>query len=146
MLMTNSSTHPPVTHLELGQWGEVLAALYLKKQGYQIIARNVTLPLGRTPEGTPITGELDIVALDGQTLVFVEVKTRSSDQLALPEAAVTPAKQRKLARTARRYRRLIGPIDMPYRFDVVSIVASGQTEPQLRLLKDFFQDRVKNQS
>lgn len=135
-----------MTFLELGAYGEQLAANHLKQNGYQIIARNVTLPLGRTPEGTPITGELDIVALDGQTLVFVEVKTRSSDQLALPEAAVTPAKQRKLARTARRYRRLIGPIDMPYRFDVVSIVASGHSEPQLRLLKDFFQDRVKNQS
>lgn len=144
--MTNHSLSASVTHLELGQWGEGLAANYLKQNGYQIIARNVTLPLGRTPEGTPITGELDIVALDSQTLVFVEVKTRSSDKLALPEAAVTPAKQRKLARTARRYRRLIGPVDLPYRFDVVSIVASGHSQPQIRLLKDFFQDLVKNQS
>ncbi|HMW00657.1 MAG TPA: YraN family protein, partial [Acidobacteriota bacterium] len=110
----------------------------------QIIARNVTLPLGRTPEGTPITGELDIVALDGQTLVFVEVKTRSSDELALPEAAVTPAKQRKLARTARRYRRLIGPVDVPYRFDVVSIVASGQVAPKIKLLKNFFEVATAN--
>lgn len=144
--MTNHSLSASVTHLELGQWGEGLATNYLKQNGYQIIARNVTLPLGRTPEGTSITGELDIVALDGQTLVFVEVKTRSSDKLALPEAAVTPAKQRKLARTARRYRRLIGPVDLPYRFDVVSIVASGHSQPQIRLLKDFFQDLVKNQS
>lgn len=144
--MTNHSLSASVTHLELGQWGEGLATSHLKQHGYQIIARNVTLPLGRTPEGKPITGELDIIALDGQTLVFIEVKTRSSDELALPEAAVTPAKQRKLARTARRYRRLIGPVDVPYRFDVVSIVASGQNEPQIRLLKDFFQDSVKNQS
>lgn len=128
-----------MTFLELGAYGEQLAANHLKQNGYQIIARNVTLPLGRTPEGTPITGELDIVALDGQTLVFVEVKTRSSDELALPEAAVTPAKQRKLARTARRYRRLIGPVDLPYRFDVVSIVASGQTAPKIKLLKNFFE-------
>lgn len=128
-----------MTFLELGAYGEQLAASHLKQNGYQIIARNVTLPLGRTPEGTPITGELDIVALDGQTLVFVEVKTRSSDELALPEAAVTSAKQRKLARTARRYRRLIGPVDMPYRFDVVSIVASGQAAPKIKLLKNFFE-------
>ncbi|HNG93978.1 MAG TPA: YraN family protein, partial [Acidobacteriota bacterium] len=79
-----------------------------------------------------------------QTLVFVEVKTRSSDELALPEAAVTPAKQRKLARTARRYRRLIGPVDVPYRFDVVSIVASGQVAPKIKLLKNFFEVATAN--
>ncbi len=122
----------------LGRDGEALAAHFLRGLGWEIVATNVTLPIGRSAAtGRLVTGELDIVALDGETLVFVEVKTRRDDDLAAPEAAVTPGKQRRLRRAARRYRSLIGPLEAAYRFDVIGIVWSEGRAPRIRHVKGF---------
>lgn len=116
---------------ELGTQGENLAAEFLKRLGFRIVARNVTLPVGRTSRGNPLTIELDIVAFDGTTLVFVEVKTRRSQAQATPASAITPHKQSYLRRGASRYRRLIGPFDAPYRFDAVAIVWEEGKPPHI---------------
>ncbi len=122
----------------LGQQGERLAARFLLRCGMQVVAYNVRVPIGRTRTGARVYGELDIVAFDGPTLVFVEVKTRTTADFATPESAITPRKQARLVRAARRYRALIGPFDAPYRFDVVSIVVAPGRQPSIRIFKDFF--------
>jgi putative endonuclease len=66
-----------------------------------------------------VTGEIDLIALDGETLCFVEVKTRRSAEFTSITANVDLRKQRQITRTAKMYRRVFGVYEMPYRFDVV---------------------------
>lgn len=132
-------------HLDLGLRGEQTALQYLKDaHGYRIVATNFRAPLGRGLSGHRITGEIDLIAYDGDTLAFIEVKTRTSDETASPESAVDLGKRRRIARTARRYRQLMKVIDEPYRYDVVSIVP-GANGPRIELLKRYFDDRVFRQ-
>ncbi len=102
---------PTRDRLALGQLGEDLACRELRRRGYAILARRYRTRIG----------ELDIVARDGETVVFVEVKARATDRCGAPAEAVTPAKQRKLALMAADYlaRRRLG--DTPCRFDVVAV-------------------------
>lgn len=131
-------------HLALGQRGEQLAALYLERAGYELVAANFTLPVGRNLRGSLVKAELDLVAYEGRTLCFVEVKTRASDWFAPPEANVDLRKQRQVARAARAYRRLFGLVPEPYRYDVVSIILPGSDDPQakmrIELLRNFWTD------
>src|SRR4051812_11199770 len=89
---------------QLGQRGEDIAADYLVKNGYRLVVANFKVPIGRNRNDAQITGEIDLIALDGEVLCFVEVKTRSSDAFAEPSAAVNLRKQRQIIRTARVYR------------------------------------------
>jgi putative endonuclease len=133
-------------HLALGRRGEELAAAYLEAMGYRLVAANFTAPVGRNLRGALVEAELDIVAYEGATLCFVEVKTRSSDWFAAPEANVDLRKQRQVSRAARAYRRLFGISGAPYRFDVVSvtITPAGEalpvTTPRIELFKSFWTD------
>lgn len=119
--------------IELGQRGEELAAAYLEQYGYRLVAANVTLPVGRNLRGATVTAEIDLIAYDGPTLCFVEVKTRASDWFAAPEANVDLRKQRQVARAAHAYRRMLGIESSPYRYDVVSIVMPADTDLQHKL-------------
>ncbi len=96
----------------IGTMSEELAAAFLIDKGYAIIKRN--FHFGRD-------GEIDIIALDGDILVFIEVKARSSSVYGLPEAAVTPAKQRTLRRVARGYCYINSVEDRECRFDVIAV-------------------------
>jgi putative endonuclease len=109
-------------HIELGRRGEALAAEYLLARGYELVAANFKLGVGRSRRGAVVEAELDLVAYDGPTLCFVEVKTRASDWFAAPEANVDLRKQRQVTRAARAYRRLLGLADPPRRYDVVTVV------------------------
>ncbi len=131
-------------HLILGQRGEHLAALYLERAGYELVAANFTLPVGRNLRGSLVKAELDLVAYEGGMLCFVEVKTRASDWYAPPEANVDLRKQRQVTRAARAYRRLFGLIPKPYRYDVISIVLPASDDPhakmRIELLRNFWTD------
>lgn len=129
-------------HLELGERGEGAALEYLKEvEGFTIVATNYKVPLGRNLRNQKITGEIDIIAYDQETLVFVEVKTRTSDEFAAPERAVDLKKQRQIARAARRYRQLMNITEEPHRYDVVTVVP--QTEGnKIELLRFYFDDSV----
>ena len=83
---TNAAEMAP--HLALGRRGESLAAAHLERAGYRLVASNFELPVGRNLRGALVHAEIDIVAYDGATLCFVEVKTRASDWFAAPEANV----------------------------------------------------------
>lgn len=102
---------PPVP---LGRRGEAAAARFLKRQGYKILAR----------ADRSAAGELDLVALDGRTIVFVEVKTRRSQQSGHPGEAVDLPKQRRLTRAAEVFLKRHGLLEYPARFDVVAVTWS----------------------
>ncbi|MBM4286027.1 MAG: YraN family protein [Deltaproteobacteria bacterium] len=95
----------------LGAAGEELAEKELRRQGYRILERNFTSPLG----------EVDLIARHRGTLVFVEVKTRKQSRYGAPQEAVSPAKQARLRRLADYYLRAKGLKDQAVRFDVVAI-------------------------
>jgi putative endonuclease len=105
----------------LGDRGENVAARYLRNQGYKIIVRNFKCDLG----------EVDIIARDGPTLVFVEVKTRAYDD-PTPEEQVNEAKQHQITKVAKVYLSRYGVPRPPARFDVVAIVWPTGREPQIR--------------
>ena len=91
--------------------GEDIAAAHLGEQGYQILARNWRCP----------AGELDIVAREGETLAFVEVRARRGDRYGTPEESITPAKQAKLVELAQTYLQENGLSDENWRIDVVAL-------------------------
>jgi len=105
----------------LGGRGENVAAKYLRNIGYKIIARNVRIDVG----------EIDIVARDGKTLVFVEVKTRAYDD-PTPEEQVNTHKRQQVIRVARIYLSRYGTPQPPARFDVVAVVWPTGREPIIR--------------
>jgi putative endonuclease len=107
-------------HLALGRTAEDLAHRYLQKQGMTVVARN-----WRTPSGS---GELDLVARDGETLVFVEVKSRTTDAVAAPDRAVDAEKLQRLRRAAEHYLARSGHDRKMVRLDLVSVVF-GAREP-----------------
>src|SRR5688572_15910936 len=125
---------------ETGRQGERIAADYLKAYGYRLVLSNFKVPIGRNTRGVAVTGEIDIVAVDGETLCFVEVKTKTSDEFAAPIATVTLRKQRQIIRTARVYRRIFDLREMPHRYDVVSLVLKPRTEPRIELIKGFWSE------
>ena len=129
-------------HFELGQRGETLAIEHLERAGYRIVAANFRLPIGRNTRDVLVNAEIDVVAYDGPTLCFVEVKTRGTDEFAPPQVNVDLRKRRQIARAARGYRRMFGLIDAPYRYDVVTVVSSSAKqiygEPRIDLLKNFW--------
>lgn len=133
-------------HLELGERGERIALDYLNDyEGYKIVVTNFRVPLGRGLRGQKLTAEIDVVAYDGTTLTFVEVKTRTSDAVAAPERAVDLRKQRQIARAARRYRQLMKVHEEPYRYDVVTVLP-GAGGGEVELLRGYFDDRVFQRS
>lgn len=135
---------PVPQHLALGARGERLALEHLKQRGYRIAATNFTAPIGYGMSGRAITGEIDIIAYDDATqpptLAFIEVKTRASAEVAAPEAAVNLRKQRQITRAARVYRRLLRLEGEPYRYDVVSVLATSEAA-EITLLPDYFTEQ-----
>ena len=101
-----------------GARGEDLAHRFLQKLGYIVVARN-----WRAEDGS---GELDLVAWDGASLVIIEVKTRASTDFGLPEEAVDADKRLHLVRTASRYAREAEVPISAVRFDIVSVLTSGR--------------------
>jgi putative endonuclease len=136
---------PTALHLEIGEWGEEMAARFLGQQGYRIVATNFIAPVGYSRTGRPVTAEIDIIAYDESiipfTLAFIEVKTRTSAEVATPESAVDRRKQRQIARAARVYRRLLELEDEPYRYDVISLLLAPNGKPDISLLRGYFTER-----
>lgn len=111
--------------LILGADGERIATSHLERSGYSILARN-----WRTGSGG-IRGELDVVARHGSTLVFVEVKTRTSDRFGGPLLAVTARKQAKLRALAGSFLRETGTRARDLRFDVIAIDVRAGEDPRI---------------
>lgn len=102
---------------ETGKLGEMEAAAFLRKKGYDILNANYRTRLG----------EIDLIASDGRFLVFAEVKTRSIRSAILPREAVNDTKQRKIIRAAKQYLAAF-PTDLQPRFDVIEVTTDGTAE------------------
>ena len=117
-------------HLLAGLWGEDHAARWLGKKGFKILARRVRV--GRRDE-------LDLVARDRQTLVFVEVKTRKNEAFGRPIASVDRAKRHALSRAAIRYMGRLDKKPDHFRFDVVEVIGTrGDPDPVIRHIENAF--------
>ncbi len=110
----------------IGNHGEDLAAAFLRSRGFRILERQARISR---------VGEIDIVALDGETLVFAEVKTRHDVSFGAPEEAVTVAKLRTLAACAESWRLKRGWSARAYRLDVVAVDLTGRA-PVIRHLEN----------
>jgi putative endonuclease len=122
----------PTDRVSLGKSGEDYACRELQRRGYAILARRF-----RTR-----AGELDIVALDGETLVFIEVKARRSTRYGLPVEAVGWHKQRRLIRMAAEYVLAKHVYRSSCRFDVVSVhFGADGLRPRIEILKNAFEAR-----
>lgn len=111
----------------LGRDGERLAARHLRRLGMKILVRNHRAP----------TGEIDLIARDGDCLVFVEVKTRREG---IPAEAVTPEKQRRITLAALHFLRRYRALEVRSRFDIVAIVwPVGSSRPTIDHLPNAFE-------
>lgn len=111
-----------------GHKGEEAAVRLLEQSGYRIIARNYRTRLG----------EIDIIAKDGGTVCFIEVKSRSSDRFGTPQEALSAAKQRKIAQVALLFLKKNGLLESAARFDVVSVLF-GQGAVRAELIRNAFE-------
>jgi putative endonuclease len=112
---------------EVGQKGEKIALRFLKKSGYRIIERNYVCKMG----------EMDIVAKEKDTVVFVEVKTRTSIAFGPPQLAVNPTKQMQLSKVALYFLKERELEEVKARFDVVAILLGPRGE-KIELIRDAF--------
>ena len=114
-----------------GRWGEEMAARLLERAGFKILGRRVRV-------GT--RDELDLVARDGDALVFVEVKTRRTEHFGRPVSAVDRKKRHTMSRAAVRYLAKLKYPRVIFRFDVVEVIgAPGDGAPELRHIRNAFQ-------
>jgi len=117
-------------HLESGIWGEELAEKHLRDKGMKILGRR--LRIGKRDE-------LDLLARNGDTLVFIEVKTRASEAFGRPSAAVNKDKRFRISRAAMRYMKRLKKKPLYFRFDIVEVVGNpNRGDPIIRHLPNAF--------
>ncbi|MFZ1889915.1 MAG: YraN family protein [Candidatus Binataceae bacterium] len=124
---TRESVLPGAARFRFGRRGEQIAERHLRRLGYRIVARNYRAA----------GAEIDIVAMDGETIVFVEVKRRTGTVAGTPEESVDLAKQEQIRRAAERFVAHYRAAERDARFDVVAIVEGGRSR-RLQHLKDAF--------
>src|SRR5213079_3693130 len=122
--LSRASSRPQ--HLRRGARGEKLACRFLRRSGYKILYRNFR---GRSG------GEIDLVCRDQDTLVFVEVKTRTREDFGRPFDAVNRDKQKRIARGGLAWLRLLDNPDILFRFDVVEVMIVEDAQPRFELLR-----------
>ena len=113
---------------EIGDMGEEMAVKKLKKLGYKIIERNFSSKMG----------EIDIIANDGEYLVFVEVRLRTRSDYGKASETVDKYKQKKIIKTAELYMMKAGNSFAPSRFDVVAISTDDKGKYEIEVIKDAF--------
>lgn len=113
--------------LELGRYGEDLAYKRIKRLGYRKIIRNYRCPLG----------EVDLIANDGDTLVFIEIKTRRGKSTGYAKEAVNARKQRQLSKVALSYMKSNNCSEAKARFDVIAI-SIKEDKPEIEVVKNAF--------
>ncbi len=115
------------TTKQRGQLAEDMAVSYLEGRGYDVLQRNYRCSFG----------EIDIIAVEDNTLVFVEVRSRENDLHGHPLETIGPAKIARIIKTARDFISKAGPIRIPLRFDALSILL--EDEPRIELVKEAFE-------
>jgi putative endonuclease len=116
-------------HIDTGIWGEKQAERFLKKKGYKILGRRVRIG---------DRDEIDLVARDGEVLVFVEVKTRRREDFGRPMAAVDRDKRHSLSRAALRYLKALKNPKVCFRFDVAEVISEDRNNPEINYIENAF--------
>ena len=117
-------------HIKVGLWGEQQTERFLKRKGYRILGRRVRIG---------IRDELDLVARDGDVLVFVEVKTRKNEDFGRPVKSINRKKRHSLSRAAVRYLKNLKNAHVCFRFDVVEVIGSPhETQREIRHIENAF--------
>ena len=111
-----------------GRAGEKLARRFLKKQGYRHLSSNYTTD----------RGEIDLIMQEGETIVFVEVKTRKTEEFTEAEAVVNYGKRKRMSAAARHFIHKNDFYDKPCRFDVVAVITNDKDKPVIRHQKNAF--------
>lgn len=114
--------------IELGKFGEDLAVKEIKRLGYKRIIRNYRCS----------TGELDLIAEDGDTLVFIEIKTRKSGPVSFAKEAVDQRKMRQVSKAALTYMKANNCYGVKARFDVVAVSILKDSPPEIEVIKNAF--------
>ncbi len=121
-----AALHADANHIRLGKWGEEMAVEHLITQGYVIMER----------DWRSTHRDIDIVACDEETYVFVEVKTRSNDDLVSPLLAINEEKLNNLRQAINHYIKS-NDVQNPVRFDIITVVGPlGSAHPEIEHLKD----------
>lgn len=129
-LFSNSLTRSErPEHLRLGEAGEKLAAKFLRRRGYKILYRNFKPRSG---------GQIDLVCRDRDTLVFVEVKTRSREEFGRPFDFLHEDQKRRISRGALAWLRMLDHPDINVRFDVVEVLLRRGKKPRCEVLRNAF--------
>jgi putative endonuclease len=115
-------------HFEIGRKGEGLARDFLRKKGYKIVTTNYHC----------LFGEIDLIARDKESLVFIEVKTRTNHEFGPPQLAVTTKKQKKIIKTALHYIKQHHLIRQDCRFDIVAITLTKEGARSIDLIRNAF--------
>ena len=126
--IARTEPRPPNSDHELGKQGEATAARFLRGEGYKILYRNFKNRHG---------GEIDLVCRDRDTLVFVEVKTRSSVEFGSPAEAVTKEQKRRISLGGLAWLRMLDNPDVLFRFDIVEVLVRNG-KPDCNLIRDAF--------
>jgi putative endonuclease len=113
----------------VGNRGEELAAAFLERNGIAVIERNYRCK----------GGEVDIVAKDGNTLVFIEVKSRKNLAYGVPQLAVTPFKQRQISKAALTWLGRNHQHEKPARFDVIAILLDSEYQHRIEHIRNAFE-------
>jgi putative endonuclease len=120
---------PPLTTVaEIGNYGERVAAVFVRRKGYRVLTRNFASE----------HGEIDLICRDGDTLVFVEVRSRSGDAFGRPAESIDTRKEEAVRATAQDYLKLLKRDDIPHRFDAVEVRLQVGYVPACTLLQNFF--------
>ena len=115
----------------MGRKGERAAARYLRRRRYRILARNYRC----------VAGEIDLIASQDATIIFIEVKTRQPDEGRDDRLPVRNEQRRRITRAARYFLTHPAAADRPYRFDVISVAFSSRGKPQIEHFEDAFQPK-----
>lgn len=115
----------------LGRAGEKESERFLRRQGHKIVCRNYRCP----------AGEIDLISLDGKTIVFTEVKTRSDSERANPEDAVNPTKRRRLVASAKCFIQQTRSQGRAYRFDILALTVNAKGGLDIEHFKGAFSCR-----
>jgi putative endonuclease len=119
----------PLTSREIGDFGERVACAWLRARSAKILYRNFRAPGG---------GEVDIVAREGRVLLFIEVKTRTSESFGRPLDAVGARKQKLIKRGANAWLKSLGTRELPWRFDVIEIHLRDGARPRVNRVENVF--------
>lgn len=127
---SNNPEHKSHSTASIGKLGERCAALWLQRQGHRILRRNYR---------SPVKGEIDIIYRDHKTLVFCEVKTRTSTTFGYPSRAVNAYKKRLIKRASHTWLKALGG-PVLYRYDIIEVILQQNTPPQIRHIPHAFSE------